>query len=210
MTRTSDHGQRSGAMGAHVRAAGGAIGRPLAVLSLLLVVSGCGTETAPTSAPPQTLTASALPKLDSRVRSLDRRTLAADALQPSALADLLAEAGYVAGREREFSGRSRTFNRVVARTLLFEREEGGERYLDWLKGHGRDLLGRAVPVRLTTPGRSGVALTLVPCGACKNELPTFLAGWRRGATVLSVLAAGPGVNPERFSALVREQDEAGT
>jgi hypothetical protein len=54
-----------------------------------------------------------------------------------------------------------------------------------------------------------VALTLVPC-AGKNELPTFLAGWRRGATVFSVLASGPGVNPEGFSALVREQDEAGT
>jgi hypothetical protein len=156
-----------------------------------------------------TLPAAALPQLDSRVRSLDTQALAADALRPDALVDILAAAGYVAGREREFSGRTRVFNHVVARTLVFEREEGGERYLDWLSRHGRDLLGRAAPARLSTPGKSGVALTLVPCGACKNELPTFLAGWRRGATVLSILAAGPGANPERVSALLQEQDEVG-
>ena len=155
------------------------------------------------------LPAAALPRLDSRVRSLDTSALAADALRPDELADLLAEAGYVAGREREFSGRTRTFKHVDARTLVFEREEGGERYLDWLSRHGRDLLGRAAPVRLSTPGKAGVALRLVPCGACKNELPTFLAGWRRGATVLSILAAGPGANPKRFSALLQEQDRVG-
>jgi hypothetical protein len=181
----------------------------LTIFSLVVALAGCGAEMQATPALPDTLPALALPGLDSRVRSLDARTLAADSLRPGALADLLADAGYVAGREREFSGRSRTFNHVVARTLLFEERQGGEHYLDWLRRHGRDLLGRAVPVHLTTPGKSGVALTLVPCGACKNELPTFLAAWRRGATVMSLLAAGPGANPERFSALVQEQDEIG-
>lgn len=181
----------------------------LPTLSLVVAIAGCGADKQPAPALPDTLPAAALPGLDSRVRELDTRTLAADSLQPGALADLLAEAGYVAGREREFSGRSRTFNRVVARTLRFKEREGGERYLDWLRRHGRDLLGRAERVHLTTPGKSGVALTLVACGACKNELPTFLAGWRRGATVLFLLAAGPGANAERFSALVQQQDEVG-
>jgi hypothetical protein len=179
------------------------------ISALLLAVAGCGTDEPHTSTTPKTLPPAALPDLDSRARSLDARALAADALQPAALADLLGAAGYVAGREREFSGRSRTFNHVVARTLVFERAEGGERYLDWLRRHGQDLLGGAVPVRLATPGKSGVVLTLLPCGACNNELPTFLAGWRRGATVLSLLAAGPGANRGRFSALVDDQDEVG-
>jgi hypothetical protein len=179
------------------------------VVLLLVAVVGCGSEGQPAAATPRTLPAVALPGLDSRARSLDTQTLANDALEPAALADLLARAGYVAGREREFSGRSRTFDRVVARTLVFEGAEGGERYLGWLRRHGRDLLGRAAPIRLKTPGKSGVALTLVRCGSCTKEQPTFLAAWRSGATVLSVLAAGPGVNPQRFAALVREQDEAG-
>jgi hypothetical protein len=182
----------------------------VSILALMIGLASCGAEEQPMPVTAHTLPAAALPQLDSRVRSLDRQALAADALRPDALADILAEAGYVAGREREFSGRTRAFHHVVARTLVFEREEGGERYLDWLSRHGRDLLGRAAaPVRLSTPGKLGVALTLVPCGACKNELPTFLAGWRRGATVLTILAAGPGANPERVSALLHEQDEAG-
>jgi hypothetical protein len=175
----------------------------------MIALAGCGAEEQPMPATVHNLPAAALPQLDSRVRSLDTQALAADALRPDALADILDDAGYVAGREREFSGRTRTFNHVVARTLVFEREEGGERYLDWLSKHGRELLGRAASVRLSTPGKSGVVLRLVPCGACKNELPTFLAGWRRGSTVLSILAAGPGANPQRFSALLQEQDEVG-
>lgn len=183
--------------------------RPLALLSLLLAVAACGAEERPVGATPQALPAAALPELHSRVRSLEKQALAADALRPEALADVLAEAGYIAGSEREFSGKTRTFDHVVARTLVFERDQGGQRYLDWLSRHGRDLLGRAVPAHLQIPGEYGVALALVRCGGCRNELPTFLAGWRRGRTVRSLLAAGPGVNQERFADLAHEHDRAG-
>ena len=182
--------------------------RLVPLLSILLVVAACGADGQETSAPPQTLPAAALPELDSRTRSLDAQALAVDALRPAALADLLADAGYVTGSEREFSGKTRTFDRVVARTLVFETEEGAGDYLDWVRSHGRDLLGRAIPAELELPGESGVALTLVRCGSCKKELPTFVAGWRRGATVLFLLAAGSGANPERFSDLARDHDEA--
>jgi hypothetical protein len=70
----------------------------------------------------------------------------------------------------------------------------------------RRFLGRAEPAKLALPGASGVAFTLAACGTCKKELPTFLAGWRRGATVLSLLASGSGANPERFGALARDLD----
>ena len=111
----------------------------------MLVVAACGTEEQQASGAPRTLPAAALPDLDSSVRALDAKSLAADALRPAALAKLLAEAGYVTGNEREFSGKTRTFDHVVARTLVFESEDGAERYLGWVRSHGRDLLGRAVP-----------------------------------------------------------------
>lgn len=183
--------------------------RLLVVLLLALAAAGCGSDGEGTSpgAPPQTLPAAALPQLDSRARTLDAPALAADALRPAGLEHVLGEAGYMTGREREFFGRTTTFDHVVARTLVFEDAEGAQQYLHWLGGHGRDLLGRAIRAKLTPPGESGVVFTLVRCGSCKKELPTFLAGWRRDEIVLTLLAAGPGANPQRFSSLTRELDE---
>jgi hypothetical protein len=178
----------------------------LAGLALALVLTGCGAEEE-ASGPPPTLPAAALPELASRARALDADALAADALRPAPLASLLEEAGFEGGSEREFSGKTTTFDHVVARALRFESAQGAEAYLDWLRGHGNDILGRAVPAELASPGESGVAFVLARCGTCKKEVPTFLAGWRRGTTVLSLLAAGPGANPERFDSLASELDE---
>jgi hypothetical protein len=181
--------------------------RPLLLTVVFgLVLAGCGSEKQKTAGPLKTLPADALPELQSRSRTLDIEALAADALEPAELADLLADAGFDTGREREFSGRTKTFDHVVARTLRFESEDGAETYLGWLREHGDDVLGRAAPAKVVPPGESGVAYTLVPCGTCKKELPTFLAGWRRGDVVLSLLAAGSGGNPDRFEALAREFD----
>jgi hypothetical protein len=175
----------------------------LATVAALL--AGCGTAEK-TAGPPETLPASALPELASNARTLDADALAVDAFQPHELSQLLAEAEFEVGREREFSGRTRTFDHVVARTLRFENSAGADAYLDWLSRHGQDILGRVEPAKLTLPGDGGVAFTLFRCGTCKKELPTFLAGWRRGETVLTLLAAGSGANPQRFGALVGELD----
>lgn len=175
--------------------------------AVLLWATACGSDDAP-PAPPATLGASALPELDSSSRTLDADTVAFDALEPAALEALLAESGFRTGSEREFSGKTTTFDHVVARTLVFETPEGALAYLEWLRGHGDDVLGRAVPASIVPPGGSGVSFALERCGTCKKELPTFLAGWRRGETVLTLLAAGSGANPARFTALVREHDEA--
>jgi hypothetical protein len=174
---------------------------------LLLPACGSGREEEAEQAAPPSLPGSALPDLDSRARPLGTKALAADSYDPEALADLLADAGFVAGSEREFSGKTRTFDHVVARTLLFDGPAGAETYLEWLRGHGEDFLGRVQEAGMTPPGESGVAFALAACGTCKKETPTFLAGWRRDATVLTLLAAGSGANPERFSALVRRFDQ---
>jgi hypothetical protein len=172
-------------------------------LAVLLAGCGAGEETAPGL---RTLPPEALPELTSRTRSLDAEALAADALDPAALADVLDKAGFETGREREFSGKTKTFDHVVARALRFASPDGAEAYLDWLRGHGTDFLGRAAPANLSSPGESGVTFMLVRCGTCKKELPTFLAGWRRGDVVLSLLAAGSGANPDRFEDLAHDFD----
>ena len=171
----------------------------------LLVLAACGG--AAEEPPPPTLPADALPKLSSEARRLDRSALAADALRPGDLSRFLREAGYVEGVEREFFGRSDTFDRVVARGLRFEDAEGADAYLRWVRAHGRDLVG---PTELRRPldlGSSPVLLALVPCATCKKELPTYLAAWRRGEVVFSLLASGRGVNRERFAALAGELDD---
>jgi hypothetical protein len=180
-----------------------------AVVLALLLGTACGAEEE--AAPPQapaTLPAGALPELDSRARTLDAASLADEAFEPDALAALLSEGGYVTGREREFSGKAVVFDHVVARTLVFESRQGADAYLGWVRGHGDEFLGRAAPAKLAPPGEDGVAFTLERCGTCKKELPTFLAAWRRDATVLTLLAAGDGADPASFSELARELDEA--
>ena len=180
----------------------------VALVLALLLLPACGSEESdrPAAPAPASLPGSALPDLDSRARSLSAEALAADAYEPDALGRLLDEAGFVAGSEREFSGKTRTFDHVVARTLAFEDAGGAETYLDWLRTHGEDFLGRVQEAEMRPPGEAGVAFALAPCGTCKKETPTFLAGWRRGTTVLTLLAAGPGANPERFSALAEGFD----
>jgi hypothetical protein len=180
----------------------------LSVLLLSLAAAACGTEEAAPPATPATLPAAALPDLDSSARTLDAASLADDAFEPDALAALLAEGGYVTGREREFSGKATVFDHVVARTLVFETQQGADAYLGWVRGHGDEVLGRAAPAKVRPPGEGGVAFTLERCGTCKKELPTFLAAWRREATVLTLLAAGDGADPASFSALAHELDEA--
>ena len=176
----------------------------LAAAALALPALGCGGQDGDRA--PATLPPDALPELSSERRELDRPALAEDSFAPDALAKLLEEAGYEVGVEREFVGRGAVFDRVVARALRFESPQGAESYLRWVRSHGDELLGDTKtepPLRL---GSSRVLLALVPCGACKKELPAYVAAWRRDDVVLSLLASGRGVDRERLAALARELD----
>jgi hypothetical protein len=184
----------------------------LALLAVLLAaaVTACGSDSKgsePAPQPPATLSADALSDLASTARTLDAAALASDAFDRGVLERVLDEGGFATGREREFTGLTDTFDHVVARTLVFEDAAGADAYLEWLGRHGEDFLGRVDAAGVMPPGESGVAFVLVPCGICKKELPTYLAGWRRGHTVLTLLAAGSGANPETFLALARRLDD---
>ena len=172
-------------------------------LFLALFLSGCGGPAAVETRPPPTLPASALPGLHSRTRSLDAVSLAADGL--GALETVLQDAGFVAGSEREFFGRTQTFNHVVARVLVFEDPGGASRLLAWLRSHPDVILGRSVEGKPLPLGESPMLFALGSCG-CHAEVPTFFAAWHRGATVLWLVAAGPGANRATVGSLARNFD----
>ena len=167
--------------------------KAFAVMLLVLATMGCGgaEEAAP---PPPTLEAGALPYLSARERPLDAEALAADSFQPVALASLLEEAGYRTGSEREFFGHSREFERVVARALAFRDAAGAQSYLDWVARNPDDFLGRSERETAPALGQGAVLFSLSRCDACKKQQPTYLAAWRRDATVAFLLAGGPGAD----------------
>lgn len=180
-------------------------------LLLAVVLTGCGAAdeepAQTTAATPATLQASALPELSARARTLNSDALAQDSFTPEALEGVLEDAGYMTGSEREFFGHSSAFEHVVARSLRFRDPEGADTYLDWLAANRDDFLGSSKPEPSFTLGESQLLFSLVPCAACKKERPTFLAAWRRGATVAFLLGAGPGASRESFDALAAKLDE---
>jgi hypothetical protein len=177
----------------------------LALLAALL--AGCG-GVSETSAPepPATLAPGSLPELNEQARTLDAALLAADSFEPDALAVVLEEAGYLVGSEREFFGRGKTFDHVVARALSFEDAEGAAGYVEWVEAHAEDFLGLTDLEPPLGLGEAGVLFSLQRCDVCHKQQPAFLAAWREGGTVAFLLGAGPGVNRRTFDALARELD----
>ena len=172
------------------------------------LLAGCGGSAAPSAQQaPGTLAASALADLDAAARVLGRRELAADSFDPKGVAELLADAGYVTGSEREFAGRGRTFDHVVARSLRFGDPQGAGAYATWVGTHAANFLGDAKREQPLGLGESDAPFSLIRCAVCKKQQPAFVAVWRHGATVAFLLGAGPGVTRETFSALARRLDE---
>ncbi len=181
--------------------------RTSAFLALALVTvaaAGCGDEPAGDAAAEAPEAGPAVVEgLERTTRVLDDNALAADALEPDGLSDLLDEAGYAIGLEDEYSGRTDLYAHVVSRQLEFEATDGATSYLEWLRLNAADLLGTARRAASIDVGADGFLTRDKGCG-CHSDLPTYLAAWREGSTVRSLLADGPGVDRERFVALARE------
>jgi hypothetical protein len=178
---------------------------------LALMASGCGadgSDNTPPSTLPAPLERSALPELTSRDRELPRAVLAADAFAPDELDELLDHAGYVGGREREFTGHTKTFDHVVARTTSFRTPDGAVEYLRWVEAHTMDLAGRTRPLARLPVGSDAILVELEPCPTCKKQLPTLVAAWRRRAAVGYLLAAGRDVDRSTVRPLVSAIDNA--
>ena len=176
-------------------------------LILAVLVAGCGGASESAPDPPTTLAPGVLPELNEQARTLDAALLAADSFEPDALAVLLEESDYVVGSEREFFGRGKIFDHVVARTLRFADPKGAAAYLEWVDKHAEDFLGRTNRETPLGLGEMDTLFSLQRCDVCKKQQPTFLAAWREGETVAFLLGAGPGVKRETFEALAHKLDE---
>ncbi len=137
-------------------------------------------------------------------RPLDAEALADDALDREALTSLLRESAFVGGAEREYSGRTKTFSHVISRVLEFEDRAGADAYLGWLDANAADIIGKVKAREPLALADGGTLFLEQGCG-CHSDLPTFLAAWRRGQFVQTVLADGPGVDRKLFERLVRIQ-----
>jgi hypothetical protein len=162
-------------------------------LATLVVLTACGGAPAPAASrptPPPVVPADLVRGLASDATVLDPEGVAADATDPGALAELLRRSGFVVASQREFHGMTPSFNRVVARTAVFRDERGADAYLSWIEAHPDALLGPSERLRPLPFGETSVLFALEPCGTCHAELPTYLAAWRREATVRLLLASG--------------------
>lgn len=179
--------------------------RLTAAVLVALALAACRGQGA---GPTPTIPSDALPGLASRVTGLDTARLAEDALDPDALRELLARAGFVAGTERSLTTGTAGFRSLAERRLSFGSLEGAKQYLDWLAHHASDILGAVQPEPpFDLPG--SLAFSETPGGCCPGKSTFwFLTAWQRGATVLSVMASGPDAKRGNIAPFVASLDAA--
>ena len=178
---------------------------------LALLVSGCGGGSEAGSSESVTGWTNYVPlahpdslsDLRHEERGLGREALSEDALEPAALSHLLEEARFEGGLEIEYTGRTKLYNHVITRTLDFAAASGASTYLRWLDRNASDILGPVKSKQALPVGSDGVLLLQEGCN-CHSDLPTYLAAWREGSIVRTLLADGPGANERRVTALARE------
>jgi hypothetical protein len=144
--------------------------------------------------------------MESEDSIIDAKTLAGDALDPEELTHLLDDAGFLAGRERTFSGPGERFSLAVTRVLMFSSIDGAASYLGWLRDHPEDLLGSAEALDpLDLPGDPFLMIH-TPGGCCPKEVPIYLSAWQRGSTVVFLRASGRQADPGAVQELAAELD----
>jgi hypothetical protein len=171
---------------------------------LFLILSACAGNATPV---PPVLPADALGGMESEDSVIDASTLARDALDPEELARLLDDAGFLAGRERTFSGPGERFSLAVTRVLVFSSTDGAASYLGWLRDHPRDFLGSAEAIDpLDLPGEPFL-MVHTPGGCCPKAVPIYLSAWQRGTTVVFLRVSGRQTDPGAVQELAADLDE---
>jgi hypothetical protein len=154
--------------------------------------AGSGTDAAG-SAPLPVLAAATLPALRTDTHDVSAATLAGETSAPAEVQSMLADWGYLRGRERVFQGESQTLDRVVSRTLEFSSPGGARAYVRYLGTHAGTLYGPGSTARpLRVGARSGYVVDAAAC-ACHRAEPTVLAVLARGTRVTYLEANGGAV-----------------
>jgi hypothetical protein len=153
-------------------------------LVAMAAVASCATTGVEAPAPPP-------------LRALPGRTATSSAVlqgNPGALDGLaqpLAGLGFVAGRERVYTGEPGSFERIVTRALAFDGPDGATGYLAWIARHADALLGTSTPAQAPAFGEEAIAFRHDPGGCCPGkDFPAFVVAWRTGGVVVFVLARG--------------------
>ena len=185
------------------------------VLLTMLVVVACAADL-PTDRPAPAEGAEPVPMipvdalptltLTSEDHALSAEELASESSHPDELLAVLEGSGFAGAAQRSFGGGRGSFARVVVRGLSFTAGDGAAEYLDWFADHGGSELITARRIAPDGLPASVVALRHLPDGCCHNDVPVFLAAWRRGSSVLYVTGAGKKATSGALVDLVRAYD----
>lgn len=167
-------------------------GRALGCLTAAaLLLAGCGAAAdAPDPAP--LLAADTLPGLHAVARTLDAAGLAQATPLPG-LRERLHEWGLLRAGEREFTGRGRKLDHVVARTVDFSGAAGAAAYQRALVDGTASYLGAGAEID-RVPG--GWLIRAPSCG-CRPSPPTLIAVVRRGGRVAWLSISGEAATTAR-------------
>jgi hypothetical protein len=176
-------------------------------LIVVLVCAACSEGSLKvSSAQLPALPGEALPELRSQTSTIGFQAVTAEALDPADLEGVLQDAGFLSGRERRFSGRTSGFTNVVTRVLAFETPDGATAYVDWVRSHPDNLIGKFTAEEpLDLPGSPFLAVH-APDPCCPKDLPIYLSAWRRDTFVLFVRASGPGAGRRNVTQLAEKMD----
>lgn len=174
-----------------------------------LVAASCGSEphARPQALGIEPIPAEALPGRAAQPVELDAGQVSTDAVDVEELETLLSDAGFVAGTQRQFSRTVGGRRTTLARVLVFETSQGAQAYLGWLADHIGDVIGKAQPVHGLSVPDGAIVYVHEPNPCCHNETRLVLAGWKDGATVMTLQLGGQVVRtravPELVSRLER-------
>jgi hypothetical protein len=187
------------------------VARIVGVFAIVLV--GCAGTSAPDSPgavaadPPVVLSASALPRMTSQASAVDVDELANEVTHPDELRAVLDEAGFASAEQRSFGGGTGAFTRVIARGLSFGTETGASAFVGWIADHAPEEIVTAERIFPAGVPEGAAVFRHEPDGCCHNDVPAYVAAWRRGSSVLFLHAGGPRATTRAFVKLITSYDQ---
>jgi hypothetical protein len=173
-------------------------------LVVLLAMIACASPSTPSASPEVSMTAS-IPDLGLGHMHVTDGTdtgeqASLDATDPQAMQTILGDAGLVGVRERVYTGGRGSYSRVVVRAWQFASANGAGAFSTWLVANAtHGVIGEAKPA-LVLPG----LFVHQPSGCCHEETPVYLATWKKGDLVWTVVASGPRIQTPPVVQLVRK------